>query len=108
MTIYVESTTLFGAPENPDQTFDHDGITVSYRADQYRFVPPNYQVSKEEQAKMDAGELTISYGSDKVTDQVVRNLSWQDGDLHYEILTFDSTLTAEEMDQMAGEIIENK
>lgn len=108
VSVYVESTTLYGAPENPDQTFDHNGITVSYQADQYRFVPPDYQVSEEEQAKMDAGELAISYGSDQVEDQVIKNLSWQDGDLHYEIITSDSSLTAEEMAQMAGEIIDNK
>lgn len=98
----------YGEDSGQSQSFDHNGIAIQYRADQYRFVPPNYQVSEEEQARMDAGELYISYGSDQVEDQVVKSVDWTDGGTHYNMLTFDGSLTAEEMVQMAGEVIDNK
>ena len=98
----------YGEDSGQGQSFDHNGITIRYSADQYRFVPPNYQVSEEEQARMDAGELYISYGSDQVEDQVVKSVDWTDGGTHYNMLTFDGSLTAEEMVQMAGEVIDNK
>lgn len=90
------------------QTFDHDGIKIGFREDHYRFVPPNYQISAEEQAMMDAGELSMSYGSDQVEDKISQMVSWKDNGIRYDMLIWDSTLTAEDLAQMAGEIIDNK
>lgn len=104
----VEKTNIYEESEQPDQTFDHNGITLQYNSDNYRSVPPDYQVSAEEQAKVDAGELEISYGSREVENQVVQSLSWKDGKTQYIMNTFDNSMTAKEMAQMAGEIIDNK
>ena len=79
-----------------------------YRADQYLFVPPDYQVSEEEQARADAGELFVSYGTDQVENQVIKGVTWTDGGISYSMITFDSSLTPEEMVQMAGEVIDNQ
>lgn len=65
------------------QVFEHNGITLNYTRDQYRFVPPDYQASEEEKAKEAAGELYISYGSDTVTDQVAQSMLWKDGEKVY-------------------------
>ena len=92
----------------PDQTFDHNGITLNYTRDQYRFVPPDYQVSDEEKAKEAAGELYISYGSDTVTDQVAQSMLWKDGEKVYIITAMDNPMTAQDMARMAGELIDNK
>ena len=51
MFITVQGTSLYDEEGQPDQTFDHNGITLNYTRDQYRFVPPDYQVSDEEKAK---------------------------------------------------------
>ena len=91
-----------------DQVFEHNGITLNYTRDQYRFVPPDYQASDEEKAQEAAGELYISYGSDTVTDQVAQSMLWKDGEKVYIITAMDNPMTAQDMARMAGELIDNK
>lgn len=105
--ISVQKSSMF-ENEQWAQSFDHNGITVGYRADQYRFVPPNYQITEEEQARVDAGELYVSYGSDEIEDEIIKNVYWEDEGIQYYITAMDSSLGAEDLIQMAGEIIDNK
>lgn len=100
-------TNFYGEQEPRHKTFSHGEITLGYTCDQYRFVPPDYEISQEEQEQMDAGELYISYGTDQVENSQVQSVSWKDGDVWYSMLTFDNAITPEEMVQMAGEIIDN-
>lgn len=104
----VENTTMYQGQGHPDQVFEHNGVSVAFNIDRYRFVPEDYQVSAEEQAEMDAGKLVISYGSEEVTNQVYQGVSWEQNGICYYMNSFDSSLTAEEMVQMAGEIIDSK
>ena len=106
--VTVQGTSLFEEEGQPDQVFEHNGITLNYTRDQYRFVPPDYQASEEEKAKEAAGELYISYGSDTVTDQVAQSMLWKDGEKVYIITAMDTPMTAQDMAQMAGELIDNK
>lgn len=88
-----------------DETFEYNGIRLVYSKEHYRFVPPEYQVSEEEQAQMDAGELIISYGSPEVQDSEIQSLNWQADGISYGLMIFDSTITPAELVQMAEEII---
>lgn len=88
-----------------DETFEYNGIRLVYSKEHYRFVPPEYQVSEEEQAQMDAGELIISYGSPEVQDSEIQSLNWQADEISYGLMIFDSTITPAELVQMAEEII---
>lgn len=106
--ITVQNTKLYSEESQADQTFDHNGITIGFSSDQYRFVPPDYQVSQEEKAREEAGELYISYGSSQVEDKVVHNVFWEDQGIVYYMITFDNSLTPQELAQMAGEIIDNQ
>ncbi len=37
--VTVQGTSLFEEEGQPDQVFEHNGITLNYTRDQYRFVP---------------------------------------------------------------------
>ena len=89
-----------------DQTFEYEGITMSYAKEHYRMVPPDYQVTEEEQDLIESGGLVISYGTDTVQDQEYQILCWEDGGVSYSLSAFDSGMTAQEMAQMAQEMIE--
>lgn len=108
IAVEVKGTDLYDQEEEPDKTFSHGEITLGYSCDQYRFVPPDYQISQEEQALVDAGELFVSYGSDQVENNQIQFVVWQDAGVRYCMLTSDNSMTAEELVQMAGEIIDNK
>ena len=87
-----------------DQTFEYNGMTMFYSKDHYRMVPPDYEISEEEQALIDEGSLVVSYGTDQVEDREYQFLCWENEGIHYILSVFDSRMTAENMAQMAGEM----
>lgn len=106
LTLDIQEAGMMGSRETSDRFFNHNGIVLKYSEDNYRFVPADYEVSAEEQAAVDAGKLYISYGSDKVKNNVVQSISWEDEGTAYIMLAFDSTLSPEDYGEMAGEVID--
>ena len=83
-----------------------DGIDVMYFSYNNKLVPPDYELSDEEKAAEEAGELVFSYGSDEVTLQVVQCVFWDEGNMHYSFTQMDGALSAEELVAMAAEVIQ--
>lgn len=89
----------------PYEVRDINGVEVAYRADEYLFVPVGYELTAEEQARMDANELNVSVGTDEREEVHYQFMSWQVGDVVYEIYTRDASVTAEDLFAAAAEII---
>ena len=70
---------------NP-RSIQYGDKTLVYSEDHYRFVPPDYQITEEEQKAVEAGELYVSYGSSQVEDSIVCFLQWTEGDVQYILL----------------------
>ena len=94
--------------QEPQATRQVGDITVYYDIQIYKFVPPNYELTEEDKAKQESGELAISYGSDKVQVQTCHNVTWYKDGIFYNILGFDVNISAEEMLDIAEEIIGTK
>ena len=62
------------------------GIPVDAGVRRYRFVPPTYQVSEEEKALQEAGELYISYGAKEVEEREIANVSFVMEGIDYELV----------------------
>lgn len=75
-----------------------------YRCDACKFVPPDYVPTEEDRAQEAAGELFISYGSEKVELNQMESYSWLDGGLHYRLIAFDCNFGEAEMAAMAAQI----
>ena len=99
---------LSDTPLAGDSTFTHGETTLYFSVTENLFVPPDYQVSEEEQALADAGKLNIGYGSPEVERTKSQTVYWEDGGVFYTMISFDNTMTAEEFAGMAGEIIDLK
>jgi len=82
-----------------------NGIDLTYSAQNYRFVPPDYQLTEEDKAAEASGEVVFSYGSDEVTDSAMQFLSWSDAGINYLLLAQDTNLTQDDFINMAKEII---
>ncbi len=82
--------------------------TEGYIKQLYKFVPPSYELTEEDKAKEAAGEIVISYGSDKVEENVVENYLWHEGDLYYALIGFDCGFGEEGMKEMVKEIQASK
>ncbi len=82
-----------------------DGTAYYYNQDHYMFVPPSYELSEEEQAAVDAGELVVSYGTEEVEESQISSVIWENEDVLYVLQSFNTSLTEEEMIDMAAEVI---
>ena len=89
----------------PAVTTEVNGVTLTYRDAHYRFVPPDYQPTDEEEQMEKNGELVISYGSDEVTDEQFQSVCWEKDSVTYLLSGFDTGLDAQTMFNMAAEII---
>ena len=104
-----KSYTVFSTDEMenpvPAVTTEVDGTTLTYRDAHYRFVPPDYQPTDEEEQMEKNGELVISYGSDEVTDEQFQSVCWEKDSVTYLLSGYDTGLDAQTMFNMAAEII---
>lgn len=82
-----------------------DGIDVYYYSYMNKVVPPDYQLTEEDKAAEENGELIFSYGSDTVEVIKVQSVSWADDSIHYNMMQIDGRLSPEELVGMAAEVI---
>ncbi len=88
-----------------DENEIYEGVTINYSYNKYMFVPPTYELTAEEQALVDSGELVVSYGTDTVEYKVVENVSWIKDDVKYVLTTFDNDMAKDVLNDMAKDII---
>lgn len=93
------------------QTRTVDGTDIYYSLDEYLFLPAEGDSEPtEEERKREASDnhFFISYGSDKRETGHVSNVIFEMDNVIYDLGTFDNAISAEEMLDMAQEIIEAK
>ena len=94
----------FTSPQTVEIAYN-DNITLYFSHSHYKFVPVDYEITPEEQALMDAGELQMGYGSDEVEDCYMTNISWVKDGMVYSLTGQDLGLSQEDMVQMVAEIL---
>ena len=84
-----------------------EGAELWYSSSVYKSVPLDYEPTEAEAEAEAAGTLSFGYGdrNTSVEEHAVQTLSWQTGEMHYVLFQMDGTLTADELAEMAGEII---
>ena len=83
-------------------------VAVKYSLDEYLLLPPSQegQVSQELLDRMENDDhFFISYGSDEEMTQMTTSLTFDVNGIHYCLMTFDTTLTIDELFGMAEELI---
>ena len=85
-----------------------NGIDVYYYSYKNKIVPDDYEMSVEDIAAEERGELIFSWGSDKVQLSVVQSVEWRMGDIACCLMQLDGALSAEELVAMAEEAINAK
>ena len=82
-----------------------DGVDVYYHSYTNKVVPPDYKLTEEDKRAEENGELVFSYGSSEVEIIEVQSASWKKDGMYYQLLQIDGKLTADELADMATEII---
>ena len=82
-----------------------NGIDIYYTAYKNKCVPPDYKMTEEDKAAEASGELVFSWGTDSISVDEIRSVSWTDGDCHFNIHQRNGRLSKEELIKLAEEII---
>ena len=83
-----------------------NGVELYYAAYINKLVPPNYKMTAEDEKAEESGELVFSWGSDQVENNKVQSVSFEKDGIDYQLMQRDGKLTADELAQMAKEMIE--
>lgn len=89
----------------PREEREMDGVTVSYQADRYIFLPPDAQPTAEEAELEAKGELYISYGTDTREEQTFQRVTWQQDGVVYQVFTDDDSVTADDLFAAAADAL---
>lgn len=87
---------------------DVDGCKVYYYSYTNMFVPEDYELSEEEKAAEESGEVIFSYGSDEVMECTVQSAQWAEDDIQFVLMQMNGKLSADELVDMAKEAINSK
>lgn len=84
-----------------------EGVTAYYRSFVYKTFPDGYEVSDEDLAREEAGELMIAYGGAdmEIEERETHSILWDDDGIGYNIMSMGLEMTEEEMIEMAREVI---
>lgn len=82
--------------------------TLYYDSTTYKFVPADYELTEEDKVNQEQDNYCISYGSDQVEVQKSVVVTWMKNGIQYELIGFDLNVSAEELFDMAEEIMGTK
>lgn len=92
---------------SPQKTEQYKDIPLSYSLDIYKFVPVGYELTDEDQEKMEAGHYYVSEGADEISIDQVGHVYWTEDGISYHLMNFEAdVLESEELLQMAKELID--
>lgn len=106
ISVYAEDAVYLGDEETiPDMVRECDGIEIRYVSYVNKFVPADYELTDEDKANMENPNFNLAYGASEVEIKQGMFVNWEKDGVHYNMLGFDLPLSAEEMLDMAEEMI---
>lgn len=106
ISIYAEDVAYYSGSEVvPDIVRECDGIELRYVTIINKFAPADYEWSDEDIANMDNPKYNFAEGASELTILQSQNVSWEKDGVHYHMIGFDLSISAEEMLDMAEEMV---
>lgn len=84
---------------------DVDGCKVYYHSYTNVAVPEDYELSEEEKAAEESGDVIFSYGSEEIVEYTVQSAQWFDDGVQFMLMQMNGKLSADELVAMAKEAI---
>ena len=82
-----------------------NGTDIYYYSYTNKLVPPDYEMTDEDKDAETNGKLVFSWGSSKVEISEVQSVTWTVDGVQYQLLQIDGGLSADDLADMAEEII---
>lgn len=103
--LYVDPLFEAGDYSEALESKEINGVNVYYSRDIYKFVPPDYELTEEDQQNMESGHYNISYGSGEVEVKVYEGIFFENDNKIYNMFCWDGMMTPDEWFDMAEELL---
>ena len=104
-SLYVEPIADITDMPEDKPCVDIDGTTVYTIEQVFKFVPPDYEKTEQDIKDEEAGKLVFSYGTEDVEVKTMRQVTWEDGNLVFDIIAGDDTVDMDTLVDMAEDMI---
>lgn len=104
-SLYVEPIADITDMPKDKPCVDIDGTTVYTIEQVFKFVPPDYEKTEQDIKDEEAGKLVFSYGTEDVEVKTMRQVTWEDGNLVFDIIAGDDTVDMDTLVDMAEDMI---
>ena len=107
LALHIDPEAYFPVDSSAPVTASREigGVTVNYYRSIYRAVPEDYEKTPEDEARIAAGDLTISYGSDTMEEMVITSSIFRVNGCVYDLFCF-CDYPADDLFQMAAELLD--
>lgn len=90
-----------------DDTLQVGEVLAGFRQITNKFVPPDYELTEEDQKNMESPNFNLAYGTDEVEINTGYSVLWVENNILYELYGTDLSISGSDMLQMAEELIQN-
>lgn len=96
---------LSDQPGEPDETRRIGAVTAAYSVVHYKYVPKDYELTREDEKMLKNANYQIVYGANQVTETDFGYLSWEKDGVCYSIVDMGQNAEADTLFSMAEEVI---
>ena len=89
-----------------DELTEYNGVKYYYNNTLFKFVPTDYQLTDEDKAMQEAGEIEISYGSEEVEVKQSQSICWEQDGVSYCLLDLGGEIDKNEFTDMAKSVMD--
>lgn len=104
----LDTTKAVRENDKSGESINYKGLTLYYNSIIYKAVPPDYIETSEDKERISKGELTIGYGSDKISEEKTQNILWVENGITYNLLDMGVEIDKNDFVNMAKEVIDQK
>ena len=106
INLFIDPLFETGDYSNATEAREINGVMVYYNKDFYKFVPADYKMTEEDQARMDEPHFYLSYGSSEVEEKISEGIVFETDNKIYNMFCWDANMTPDEWFAMAEELLQ--
>lgn len=106
--LFVDASTVGNQLDQVKTAETYKGCDLKYYAYDNKLVPGNYRPNEQDRRDEASGKYVFSYGSEKIELRRVQGLGFEYGGLNYAFSAIDSSVTKDQLIQMAKEVIDHQ
>lgn len=106
LSLHVDQALAGIQLQDAEKAGSYKGSDLLYYSYTNKLVPPDYKMTEQDKKDRQSGKFVFSWGSPEVKINEVQGLAWEQEGTNYELNGINTSITKEQLIQMAKEMID--